>query len=71
MVETRNFIGRVLTMVYNTQNHWVSGPSSFPMFWKLDLFPSSGEGKETPTVLVPLERTNLSHTYSAGALRIS
>jgi hypothetical protein len=25
-------------------------------FWKLDLFPSSGERKETPTLLGPLER---------------
>jgi hypothetical protein len=30
-------------------------------FRKLDLFPSSGEGKETPTLLDPLERANLSH----------
>jgi hypothetical protein len=27
-------------------------------FWKLDLFPSSGE-RETPTLLGPLERANL------------
>jgi hypothetical protein len=26
------------------------------MSWKLDLFPSSDEGLETPTVLDPLER---------------
>jgi hypothetical protein len=31
-------------------------------FRKLDVFPSSGEGKETPTVLgPPLERSNLNH----------
>jgi hypothetical protein len=38
-----------------------------PEFWmlvtstfrKLDLFPSSGEGSETPTLLGPLERANL------------
>jgi hypothetical protein len=30
------------------------------MFWKLDLFPSSGEG-ETPTLLGPLERAHLTH----------
>jgi hypothetical protein len=30
------------------------------MFWKLDLFPSSGEG-ETSTLLGPLERANLNH----------
>jgi hypothetical protein len=28
-------------------------------FQKLDLFPSSGEGRETPTLLGPLERANL------------
>jgi hypothetical protein len=27
----------------------------------MDLFPSSSEGRETPTLLVPLERTNLNH----------
>jgi hypothetical protein len=30
------------------------------MFQKLDLFQSSGEGRETPTLLGPLERTDLS-----------
>jgi hypothetical protein len=30
-------------------------------FRKLDLFPSSGEGRETPTLLGPLERANLKH----------
>jgi hypothetical protein len=29
------------------------------MFRKLDHFPSSGEGWETPTLLGPLERANL------------
>jgi hypothetical protein len=28
------------------------------MFRKLDLFPSSGEGRETPTLMGPLERAN-------------
>jgi hypothetical protein len=28
------------------------------MFWKLDLFPSAGEGRETPTLFGPLERAN-------------
>jgi hypothetical protein len=45
--------------VYNTQNHWICGlcPSSGIVnnqettFPKQDLFPSSGEGKVTPTVL--------------------
>jgi hypothetical protein len=30
-------------------------------FRKLDLFPSSGQGKKTPTLLGPLERPNLDH----------
>jgi hypothetical protein len=28
------------------------------MLWKLDLFPSSGKGRDTPTLLGPLERAN-------------
>jgi hypothetical protein len=28
-------------------------------FWKLNVFPFSVEGRETPTVLSPLERANL------------
>jgi hypothetical protein len=32
-------------------------------FRKLDLFPSSGEGR-TPTLLGPLERANLNHWVS-------
>jgi hypothetical protein len=31
------------------------------MFRKLDPSPSSGEGRETPTLAGPLERANLSH----------
>jgi hypothetical protein len=57
-------------MVCNAQNYWVSGlcPSSGILnttektFRKLDLFPSSGEGKKTPTLLGPLERANLQST---------
>jgi hypothetical protein len=30
-------------------------------FWKWDLFLSSGERRETPTLLGPLERANLNH----------
>jgi hypothetical protein len=30
-------------------------------FWKLDLFLSSVEGRETPTLLGPLGRANLNH----------
>jgi hypothetical protein len=32
-----------------------------PEFQKLDLFLSSGEGRETPTLLGPVERANLNH----------
>jgi hypothetical protein len=31
------------------------------MFWESDLFASSGEGRETPALLGPLEKANLSH----------
>jgi hypothetical protein len=31
------------------------------MFQKLELFPSSDKGRETPTLLGPLERLNLNH----------
>jgi hypothetical protein len=62
-------IWRILTMVYNTHNYWVSGLCSLSRilgtikttFWKLDLCPSSGEGRKTPAVLSPLERSNLNH----------
>jgi hypothetical protein len=55
-------------MVNNTQNYRVFGlcPSSGVLKTReynvseLDLFPFSGEG-ETPTLLDPLERANLSH----------
>jgi hypothetical protein len=30
-------------------------------FRKLDLFPSSGDGRETPTLIGSLERYNLNH----------
>jgi hypothetical protein len=52
-------------VVYNnSRNYWVCGlyPTTGILkntFRKLDLFPSSGEGWETSTLLVPLERTNL------------
>jgi hypothetical protein len=49
-------------MVYNTQNHWVCGfcrslgilSIENTAVWKLDLFPSSGEGRETPILLGPV-----------------
>jgi hypothetical protein len=37
-------------------------------FLKLGLFLSSGEGRETPTLLGPLERANFNHWSSAAAL---
>jgi hypothetical protein len=54
-------------MVYNIRNRRVTGlcPASGILntrntrFRKLDLFPSSGEWKDTPTLLGPLERDNL------------
>jgi hypothetical protein len=51
-------------MVYGTLNYWVfglrplSGILKNTTFRKLDLFPSSVEGWETPTQLSPLERAN-------------
>jgi hypothetical protein len=57
-------------MVYNTQNYWVFGP--FPSsgilenmtFWKLDLFPSSGEGGGEDTYsLDPVSETSCSLEY--------
>jgi hypothetical protein len=56
-------------MEYNTQNYWVSGlcPSrgilnNFnAVFRKLDPFSSSGEGREAPTLMGPLDRANLNH----------
>jgi hypothetical protein len=36
------------------------------MFLKLDLFPSSGEGRETPTVLGPLRRGPVIAVSSRG-----
>jgi hypothetical protein len=44
---------------------FVHGPEFYILenttFQKLDLFPSSGEGRETTTLLGPLERANLNH----------
>jgi hypothetical protein len=57
-----------LTMVYNTQDHWVFGlcPSCGILTTQhsaseLDLFPSSGKGWQTPALLGHLERANLNH----------
>jgi hypothetical protein len=55
--------------VYDTQNYWVSGLCPLSgivtlknvMFQKLDLFPSSGEEKGTPTLLGLLERADHNH----------
>jgi hypothetical protein len=38
------------------------------MFRKLDLFPSSGKGRETPTLLGPLERAHLSNIVNGHNL---
>jgi hypothetical protein len=54
-------------MVYNTQDYWVFGlcPSfgilKNTKFWKVDLFQSSGEGWETPTLLGPLGNANVNY----------
>jgi hypothetical protein len=51
-------------MVHNIQNHRVYGlcpPSGILNNLKLDLFPSSNESTETPTLLGLSERTNLNH----------
>jgi hypothetical protein len=60
-------------MVCYTKNHWVyvlclsSGILNIRkhMFRKLNLFPSSGEGREIPTHFGPLEKENLNH-WSGG-----
>jgi hypothetical protein len=62
-------------MVYNTLDYGVFGlyPSSDVLkdttFRKLDLFPSSGEGLEIPTLLGPLERANLNHCIKIHKLK--
>jgi hypothetical protein len=38
------------------------------MFWELHLFPSSGYGKETPTLLGLLETANFSHIFVYTAM---
>jgi hypothetical protein len=61
---------RVLTMVYNTRNEWVFGlcPSSgiLKKHYRTRLgnwicFHPQVSGLETPPLLCPLERANLSH----------
>jgi hypothetical protein len=62
-----NRILRVQTIVYDTQNYWVSGPcpsSGILKTRKHDLsetefFLSSGDERKTPTLLGPLERVIL------------
>jgi hypothetical protein len=64
-------------MVYNTQNYWLffllcplSGILNLnTTFWKLDLFPSSGEW-ETPMLLGSLETANLNHWSTSLIFRI-
>jgi hypothetical protein len=40
-----------------------------PTFRELDMFPSSGEGRKTPTLLGPLERANLNRLYGTQQSR--
>jgi hypothetical protein len=46
-------------MVYSTQNYWVFGHlgSRKTTFWKLDLFPFSGEGGEDTYLVGPLRKS--------------
>jgi hypothetical protein len=54
------------------QNYWASGlcPSSRILnpikhnISEMDLLPSTGEGRETPTLMGPLERANINHWTS-------
>jgi hypothetical protein len=41
------------------------------MFRKLDLFPSSGEVKETPTVLCPLQIVKLNHSTTQDKVKVT
>jgi hypothetical protein len=41
------------------------------MFWKLDLFLSSSERREAPTLLSPLERANVNHWITEDGHRSS
>jgi hypothetical protein len=40
-------------------------------FWKLDLFPSLGEGRDTPALLDPLEKAKVSLPSSQDVRRFS
>jgi hypothetical protein len=61
----------VLMMMHNTHNYWALNFVHHPVFWKLenttfwklDLFPPSGEA-EIHALLGPLERANLNHWWS-------
>jgi hypothetical protein len=66
-------------MVYNTHNHWVSALCLLSAnskylenttCQKLDLFPSSGEGRETPNQLRLLERANINHLVSGAYVAV-
>jgi hypothetical protein len=50
-------ITKFLDFVYRTEFQKLESKT----FRKLDLFPSSGEGRETTTLLGPLEIANLNH----------
>jgi hypothetical protein len=66
-------------MVFDTQNYCSSGLSSLSgiletgkntMFHTLDLFPSSGDGRKTHTLLGPLERVMM-HVVQSLRLGLS
>jgi hypothetical protein len=42
-------------------HQWVFWKMKNTMFWILNLFPSSVQGREIPTLVGPLERANSSH----------
>jgi hypothetical protein len=55
----------ILTMMYGTWTCPSSGMKKLnTTIRKMDLFPSSGEGRKTPTLLGPLEGANLNHDLS-------
>jgi hypothetical protein len=61
-------------MVHNSRSYWLLPSVRRPetqiledtTFRKPDLFPSSGEGGETPTLSGPLERAHLGHWTTHG-----
>jgi hypothetical protein len=66
----RVFIVNRLHYMFQLNSHLTTNPRSRQCF----LFPSSGEGRETPTLLGPLERANSNHwmrlALSMGPYRV-